>query len=125
MKSLVLFLLAVPGIAQAAMPVLSYKNVECRYTENDKLVKEQSVALMTLVIEDSLGRFAQIQFGDDAKKIQYQILIEDDLKTKDSVVILQNLMVDKLESSSELSGKEVSWVRIAQGTHSVRCDLKP
>ncbi|KHD87231.1 MAG: hypothetical protein OM95_15755 [Bdellovibrio sp. ArHS] len=125
MKSLAIFLFALPGICQAAMPVLEYKSLHCRYYENEKLVKEQSAAFMTLIIEDSIGRFVQMQFGDETKKIQYQILVEDDIKSKDSVLILQNLMIDSLESSSELSGKEVSWVRIAQGTHSVSCDLKP
>lgn len=115
-----------PVFSWAAMPVLSYKSVDCRLFVEDKIAKEQTAPLMTLVIEERLGRFAQIQFGDEQTKIQYQILLEDDLQAKnlDTVLILQNLMVDKLESSSEISAKEINWVRIAQGTYSVSCDLK-
>ncbi|WP_374078275.1 hypothetical protein [Bdellovibrio bacteriovorus] len=131
----VLLLLALSCNAQAALPVLNYKNIECQLRVDGKLVKEQSQPLMTLIIEDSIGRFVQIQFGDEQKKIQYQLLIENAPATSESgltvastdgsVLVLQNLMVDKLESSSEFTAKDVTWVRIAQDTHSVSCTLKP
>lgn len=126
MKLIALIILALPSFTWAALPVLNYKNVECQLRVDGQLVKEQSQPLMTLIIEDSIGRFVQIQFGDEQKKIQYQLLIENAPATTDgAVLVLQNLMVDKLESSSEFSAKDVTWVRIAQGTHSVSCTLKP
>lgn len=128
MKKIILLLLVfMSSSAWAAMPVLNYKNITCRLVVDGVLVKEQSQSLMTLMIEERLGRFVQIQFGDEQKTIQYQILIEDDVNSPvaDSVLILQNLMIGELESSSEVSAKEVTWIRIAQGTHSVSCDLKP
>ncbi|MNT87079.1 hypothetical protein D3C72_2274460 [compost metagenome] len=78
------------------------------------------------MIEDRLGRFAQIQFGDEQKVIQYQLLIEDDLQMPKSknVLVLQNLKVGELESSAEFSAKDVNWVRIGQGALSVTCNLK-
>lgn len=126
MRNLFLFLFALPSTGLAVMPVLNYKNVECRLFVDDKLVTTKSQSLMTLVIDEHMGRFAEIQFGDEKKKIQYQVLIEDDVKSKDkdAVLVLQNLLVDKLESSSEFSAKELTWLRLAQGTHSVSCDVK-
>lgn len=79
---------------------------------------------MTLTIDTHLGRFQQIQFGDEQAKIQYQILIEDDVDFEGHVLVLQNLQVGEQESSSEFSAKELKWVRIAQGQHSVRCNLQ-
>lgn len=135
MKLIALLLFTLPSFTWAALPVLNYKNVECKLFVDGKLVKEQSQPLMTLIIEDSLGRFAQIQFGDEQKKIQYQLLIENApaksenglslVATDGAVLVLQNLMIGTLESSSEFTAKDVTWVRIAQGTHSVSCDLKP
>lgn len=127
MRNVLLSLILIPSFSWAGMPVLGYKTAECRLLLEDKIVRERSVSLMTLTVEDHLGRFAEIQFGDDQKKIQYQILIEDDIQSisSDSILVLQNLMVDSLESSSEFSAKEVSWVRIAQGEYSVTCNLKP
>ncbi|MEK2644520.1 hypothetical protein [Bdellovibrio sp. BCCA] len=135
MKRFFLLLFVFPSFGWAALPVLNYKNVECQLRVDGKLVKTQSQPLMTLIIEDSLGRFTQIQFGDEQKKIQYQLLLENAPATSESglslastdgaVLVLQNLMIDTLESSSEFSAKDVTWVRIAQGTHSVSCSLKP
>lgn len=117
-----------PAFSWAGMPAaLNYKTAECRLLQEDKVVKTQSVSLITLTVGDHLGRFAEIQFGDEQMKIQYQVLIEDDIRSTsaDAVLVLQNLMVDSLESSSEFSAKEARWIRIAQGTHSVTCDLNP
>lgn len=124
MKFLLPLLLVISSFAHAALPVVSYKNIQCRYFVDEKLVKEHSQALMTLMIDDRMGRFAQIQFGDAQNKVQYQVLIEDDLKVNGAVLVLQNLLVDTLESSSEFSAKEVTWVRLSQGSHNVSCDLK-
>lgn len=124
MKVLVLFFLLSPSFAFAAMPVLSFKSVQCSLSVDEKVVKTtESVPLMTLMVDDAIARFAQIQFGDAERKIQYQLLIEDDVKTKDAVLVLQNLMVGDLESSAEFSAKEPTWVRVRQGAYSVSCEV--
>ncbi|WP_374029813.1 hypothetical protein [Bdellovibrio bacteriovorus] len=124
MKTLIVALFfAIPGVSFAAIPILSYKHVSCRLYVEEEQVKEVSQPLMTLIIEDSIGRFAQIQFGDENLKIQYQLLFEDDLKVPGSVLVLQNLMVGSVESSAEFSAKDATWMRIRQGTHSVSCDV--
>ncbi|UOF02871.1 hypothetical protein [Bdellovibrio reynosensis] len=124
MKKLVSLFLFLPVSSFAALPVLKYSEVTCRLSVDEKVVKETTASLMTLVIEESLGRFAQIQFGDDTKKIQYQILIENSEKQKDAVNVLQNLMVGDAESSVEFSALTPNWVRVGHGNHSVACDLK-
>lgn len=124
MKNLILIFLFLPLSSQAALPVLKYSEVTCGLSVDEKLVKEATASLMTLVIEESLGRFAQIQFGDDSKKIQYQILIENSDKQAGAVIVLQNLMVGEAESSVEFSAITPNWVRVGHGNHSVACDLK-
>lgn len=126
MKTLFFLLVFLPLGSWAGIPSLNYKSITCHLLEGDKVVKEHTTKLMLLTIEDHLGRFAEIQFGDETQKIQYQLLIEDDtaVKSAEAILVLQNLMVGQTESSSEFAAKEVSWVRIAQGTYSVSCDLK-
>lgn len=123
MKKLFVLFLMLPSFSWAALPALKYKNVECKLSVDGKLVKTQRQQMMTLIIEDSLGRFAQIQFGDEKQKIQYQLLIENDVVMADGVLVLQNLMIDTLESSSEFSAKDATWVRLGQGAYSVSCVL--
>ncbi|MNL47148.1 hypothetical protein D3C87_1699160 [compost metagenome] len=105
---------------------MNYKKAECSLTVDGSLVKTVNQPLMNLMIDDRTGRFAQIQFGDAQKVIQYQLLIENDLQNPSSqnVIVLQNLRVGELESSSEFSAKDVNWLRIAQGAYSVTCNLK-
>lgn len=112
------------SLAWAEMPVLKYQGVSCRLLKDDEVVSERSVKLMTLTIDTHLGRFQEIQFGDEQAKIQYQILIEDDVESEGHVLVLQNLKVGELESSSEFSTKDLKWVRLAQGSHSVKCELQ-
>lgn len=112
------------SFAWAEMPVLKYQSASCQFLKDDTIVSEKVVNLMTLTIDTHLGRFQQIQFGDEQAKIQYQILIEDDVDFEGHVLVLQNLQVGEQESSSEFSAKELKWVRIAQGQHSVRCNLQ-
>lgn len=114
----------VVGAASKNLPALRYQGVECVYSISDKESKRLSQNLMTLVIETDLGRFAQLQFGDETLKIQYQILLENDTQVPGSVNVLQNLAVGELESSAEFSAQEPRYVRLAQGVHSVRCELK-
>ncbi len=121
-----IFLLCPSLVWAGGLPVLAYQSISCRLSKEDQVVKEMSSSLMTLTIEDHLGRFAQFQLGDEELKIQYQILIEDDasVKTHDSVLVLQNLLVGSVESSSEVSARDLTWLRIRQGDYSVDCDLK-
>lgn len=125
-KLLTSLLLLTPLYARAASPALEAKAISCRLMDGERTVSEQTVPLISLVIEDHLGRFAQVQFGNSERTLQYQILIEEDLKSKDGdgAIFLQNFRVDSLESSAEFSAKEVRWIRIAQGTWSVWCDLQ-
>lgn len=112
------------SLVWAEMPVLKYQGVSCRLSKDGEFVREKAVKLMTLTIDTHLGRFQEIQFGDEQSKIQYQILIEDDVDSEGHVLVLQNLKVGELESSSEFSAKDLKWVRVAQGSHSVRCELQ-
>lgn len=127
MKFTLVILFLFPSLVWAGgLPVLAYQGVTCRLTREDQVIREVSSQLMTLTIEDHLGRFVELRLGDEENKIQYQILIEDDVnaKNQDSVLVLQNLMVGATESSSEFSAKELTWLRIRQGMYSVDCDLK-
>lgn len=104
---------------------MRYESVVCSYSESETVKKTVSSPLMTISIDGDFGRFAEIQFGDETKKIQYQILLENDAKNVASVNILQNLLVGDLESSAEFSAEAPKYARIAQGAHSVRCELVP
>ena len=112
--------------ALAAMPALKYKSADCTLMMDEKVVKQQSIQLMFLQIDSGFGRFAEVQFGDEKLPIQYQVLFEDDLANQatDHVLVLQNLKVGEVESSSEFSARDVKWLRIAQGAYSVRCEMK-
>lgn len=123
-KAIFLLSFLVSSLAWAEMPVLKYQGVGCRLLKDDEVVSEKSLKLMTLTIDTHIGRFQEIQFGDEQTKIQYQILIEDDVDSVGHVLVLQNLKVGELESSSEFSTKDLKWVRLAQGSHSVKCELQ-
>ncbi|KYG61448.1 hypothetical protein AZI86_17195 [Bdellovibrio bacteriovorus] len=106
-------------------PALRYESVICTYSESETVKKTVSQKLITITIDADFGRFAEIQFGDDTKKIQYQILLENDANNEASVNILQNFLIGDLESSAEFSADAPKYTRIAQGAHSVRCELVP
>jgi hypothetical protein len=109
--------------AHPGLPAMKYSSVKCVLSENEQAKKTVEQNLMTLMIEEDLGKFAQIQFGDQKLKIQYQILLESDAKNAGAVNVLQNLKVDNLESSSEFSAVNPTYARLGQGIYSVRCDL--
>lgn len=115
--------LPMSSFATELMPSLKYKTAKCSFLKGDELIETRSGALMSLVIDDSIGRFVQLKFEESGHRIQYQLLIEDDQSTGSGILVLQNLAVDGLESSAEFSTSLVSWVRLSQGEYSVRCDL--
>ena len=104
---------------------MRYDSVICTYSESETVKKTVSQKLITISIDADFGRFAEIQFGDDTKRIQYQILLENDANNEASVNILQNFLIGDLESSAEFSADAPKYTRIAQGVHSVRCELVP
>lgn len=124
MKYLALLFL-LPANSFAGLSVLKYQSVSCQLLADGEVKKDMTSPLMTISIEDHLGRFAQIQFGDEQRKIQYQILIEDDVTRPqaDQLVVLQNLMVGSVESSFEFVTHEPSWTKISQGDIQVQCEL--
>ena len=127
MKALVFVFSFIVGISvQAAelLPTFSFKSVECVLKKDDVVTLEFNQALMMLQIDSDFGRFAQVRLKDGETEVQYQVLIEDDLKVPGAVIVLQNLMVGELESSSEVSAKEPTWLRIRQGVYAVECALK-
>lgn len=102
---------------------LRYRAVKCVYSISNKEQQTVNQDLMTITVEADLGRFAQIQFGDKDLKIQYQILLENHPEKPGTINVLQNLAVGELESSSEFAAPEPDYARLAQGIHSVRCEL--
>lgn len=115
--------LPMSSFATDLLPSLKYKTARCSFLKGDKLIETRSGALMSLVIDDSIGRFVQLKFEESGHRIQYQLLIEDAQSKGTGILVLQNLAVDGVESSAEFSTPSVSWVRLAQGEYSVQCDL--
>ena len=113
----------IPSSGFAANAALDYQSLTCSLSFHGKIEKTIRQQMMTLLIDDDSGRFAQIQFGDEKKKIQYQLLIEKDPANNRSLLVLQNLLIDHLESSSEFSATALKNVRLAQGKYSVSCAL--
>lgn len=113
-----------PALAQAgALKAVTYKKAKCDISHGDKIVSSAEGVLMPLLIEENVGRFVQLQLGDQKLKIQYQLLIEDDLKIAGNIIVLQNLLVGKNEVSAEFSAPELNWVRIAGQDYSVKCEI--
>ncbi|MNL10029.1 hypothetical protein D3C87_1308170 [compost metagenome] len=113
-----------PALAQAsALKAVTYKTVKCELTHGDKVVKAVESTMMPLVIEENIGRFIQLQLGDQKLKIQYQLLLEDDLKNAGNIIVLQNLLVGKNEVSAEFSASELKWVRTVGQDYSVKCEI--
>lgn len=124
MMRLLAFSLLFPALAQAsAMKAVTYKSVKCELTHGDKVVSALTSPMMPLMIEETLGRFVELQFGTQKLKIQYQLLLEDDLENAGNIIVLQNLLVGKNEVSAEFSTQEISWVRTAGQDYSVKCEI--
>jgi hypothetical protein len=124
MTRLLVLSLLFPALAQAgALKAVTYKSVKCELTHGDKIVKTVESTLMPLMIEENVGRFAQLQLGTQKLKIQFQLLIEDDLKNAGNIIVLQNLLVGKNEVSAEFSASELKWVRTAGQDYSVKCEI--
>lgn len=120
-----LFIL-VPSFALAGVTSADVvQKLDCKLLRDGQVVKEHSEYMMTIRTEEAYAKFSQIQFGDDSVKIQYQLLIEDDLSSKaeGSLIFLQNLMVGDKESSQEFSGQKVNWVRATNEGVAVHCEL--
>ncbi len=113
-----------PGVAFAASDVMVYKSVSCIFKQDETTLKKISKGLMTLTIDEHVGRFAQIEFEIDKVRIQYQILVEEDVEAPNQMLFLQNLTVGELQSSAEFSAPDVSWIRTSQGDYSAACELK-
>lgn len=69
MRKVILCLSLLPAFSWAGVPVLTYKTAECGLSLEGQAVKVKSVSLITLTIEDHLGRFAEIQFDDEPGKL--------------------------------------------------------
>jgi hypothetical protein len=124
MRFFLLLSLMFPALSQAsALKASSYKTVKCELTRGDKVVSVVGSPMMPLVIEETIGRFVEIQFGTQKLRIQYQLLIEDDLKNAGNIIVLQNLLVGKNEVSAEFSAPDVNWVRTAGQDYSVKCEI--
>ncbi|AHI05156.1 hypothetical protein BDW_03240 [Bdellovibrio bacteriovorus W] len=115
--------LPMSSFASEALPSLNYKTARCSFLKGGKVIETRSGALMSLVIDESIGRFVQLKLEESGHRIQYQLLIEDAQSKGTGIIVLQNLAVDGVESSAEFSTSSVSWVRLAQGEYSIQCDL--
>lgn len=109
------------SLTSAALPVLAYLSMQCTYSIEGVVQKTVAKDLITLAIENDVGRFVEIQFGDAEKKIQYQILLENDPQDSEAINVLQNFLVEELESSSELLAVRPKNFRVSQGAHRVSC----
>jgi uncharacterized protein YehS (DUF1456 family) len=132
MTRLLILSLLFPALAQAgAMKAVTYKKAKCELSHGEKVVSVTEGALMPLLIEENVGRFVQLQLDSQMPnqmpnqklKIQYQLLIEDDLKIAGNIIVLQNLLVGKNEVSAEFSAPDVNWVRAAGQDYSVKCEI--
>ncbi len=127
MKKYIFILALLPCMSWAnAKQVTSYQTASCTLSKGDKTLQEQKdIKLLTLSIEDHLGRFTQVVWNVGDTSIQYQFLIEDDVssKTLDAFVVLQNFKVNDKEISSEFAAKDVNSVNIFDGTYKVSCTL--
>jgi hypothetical protein len=124
MKSLV-FLFLFPATSFASLSAIKYQSVNCKFLKNGEVKKEINAPLMKISIEAHLGRFAQLHFDDEQRRIQYQILIEDHFSQTqtEQLLVLQNLKVGEVESSFEFVAHELNWTKISQGEVQVQCEL--
>ncbi|MDG0818043.1 hypothetical protein [Bdellovibrio svalbardensis] len=127
MKKIILVLAMLPCVSFGyAKQVTSYSTASCTLSKGEQVLQQENdIKLMTLSIEDHLGRFTQVVWNDGETLIQYQFLIEDDesSKTLDAFLVLQNLKVGEKEISSEFAAKDVNSVSISDGTYKVSCAL--
>lgn len=133
MRILLLFSLMFPVLAQSsALKSESYKSVKCVLSYGEKVVKEVSSPMMAVQVEETIGRFVQIQFQQASaasvplkqnQLVQYQLFLEDDLKIAGNIIVLQNLLVGKNEVSAEFTASELNWVRVAGQDYSVKCEI--
>lgn len=102
-----------------------FQKIDCRLLNDGVVLKEHSEYMMNIRTDLGYAKFSQIQFGDEAMKIQYQLFIEDDIHgvIPESLIFLQNLMIGETESSVEISGQKVSWVKSTLKGFAVQCDL--
>lgn len=133
MRILLLLSLMFPALAQtSALKSASYKSVKCELTYGEKVVSTVSRAMMAVQVEETIGRFVQIQFEqaggvgvtpNQKQLVQYQLFLEDDLKIAGNIIVLQNLLVGKNEVSAEFTASELNWVRAAGHDYSVKCEI--
>ena len=119
-----LMVLVSVGTASAIqLKAITFKSISCQLSQDGQTLREVTQPLMLLQIDDGFGRFAQIQFGDENLKMQYQLLIEDDRAVDGNVIVLQNWLVGDHEVSEEVSVADVTSVAAANEGYSVKCDI--
>lgn len=126
MKLLLAMMMFMPLSALAGLTSKDvYQKIDCRLLNDGVVLKTQSEYMMNVKTDIGYAKFSQIQFGDAELKIQYQLFIEDDINgaIPDSLIYLQNLMIGETESSVEISGQKVSWVKSTLKGFSVQCEL--
>ena len=133
-KLLLVWTILIPGAAFAEAPPdivkktsilerLPYKKANCQLSFGEKVIKEVETDLIPIRVDEHLGRFVQIQFGDQKQHLQYQILIEEDIEIPGNVLVLQTWQVGKYETTNEFSALAVSWLRISGYDYSVKCKV--
>lgn len=125
-KSALFILSLVPGLALAALTDHDvFQKVDCELMSEGVVLKKHSQYMMNITTGDDYAKFIQIQFGDDAHVIQYQLLIEKDLNSPldGSLIVLQNLKVGDKELSQEFSAQKINWLRTSNEGYVVHCDL--
>lgn len=116
-------LVSVTTANAAQLKAVTYKSVSCQLSQDGQTPREVTQPLMLLQIDDGFGRFAQIQFGDENLKMQYQLLIEDDRAVDGNVIVLQNWLVGDHEVSEEVSVEDVSSIAVVNEGYSVKCSI--
>lgn len=123
-KWIVILMVYLGGSSAYANRVTDYTTVSCRLSQSGELLSESvTLPMLTLNIDDHLGRFVQWNWANTSLGIQYQLLIEDDIRSKpgESLLVLQNLKVGEQEVSVEVVAHEVSVAQIANGDFAVSC----
>ncbi len=119
---LVFALILINQTSVAALPTI-FTDVTCVFENQTGEMHLISKPLMLIYTDRGVARFAQLHFISGVSKMQYQVLIENSENNTDEFLILQNFMVDGVESSVELESLMPTEIETQQGPWSARCNL--
>ncbi|MBO9666942.1 MAG: hypothetical protein J7501_09030 [Bdellovibrio sp.] len=110
MKLILAAVMTLPMLASAAVTeIRDYKTYDCQITTGNGGEVFITGNLMTLSIDEHIGRFFQEHLMVGGQDVQLQVLIEETANTSTTgeVILLQNLKVNETETSVEIVTKDV------------------